>query len=479
MKKGDVVFVCDQCGSESLKWAGQCPVCGAWNSMFEMKLPDESAVSKGLRSARAGALSAPVPLSSVPSPSTDEKGGADTEAVASFDPSGRLSTGIGELDRVLGGGLVPGSLTLISGEPGIGKSTMILQAASMISKNAAVLYVSGEESAHQIRDRADRICPDISPSFTLLTNTDMDTIAGVVEDISPSFLVIDSIQTMCSHKLDSLSGSIAQVRTCCHILTDIGKSFNIPVFIVAHVNKSGDLAGPKIIEHMVDCVLNFSGDRSQDMRILQAVKNRFGNTSEIGAFEMTEKGLREIKDLSARFLEENYSADGSLRASGSVLAATYEGSRPLLLEIQALTSRATQGFPRRTSLGIDNSRLSMILAVLERRCGAKLFEQDVYLNVTGGIRPEGTSADLPAALAVFSSYCDKPCPTGLLAFGEIGLTGEIRSVRGADRIVKEAGRLGICKVMLPKNQTKKMTPPKGVSLIGVSNISEAVSGLFK
>ena len=459
-KKAKTVFVCQECGYESPKWMGQC-ICGAWNSMFEEKIRDEASEDKRRRGSGAGRGKVPKA-----SPLSDIRAGGEYR---------RIDTGIGELNRVLGGGLVPGSLTLISGEPGIGKSTIIMQAAAGIAeREGRVLYVSGEESEDQIKMRADRICGDIPENLFILTETNMENTAAVCEELGPRFVIIDSIQTMYTEELDSAPGSVSQVRACGNELMRIGKVKNIPVFIVAHVTKSGDLAGPKIVEHLVDCVLNFSGERNQEMRILRAFKNRFGTTSEIGAFEMAQNGLVEIKDLSKRFLEDMDESN-----EGSIVTAIYEGTRPLLLEVQALTARSGVGFPRRTALGIDNNRLNMIIAVLERKAGMSLMEQDVYVNIVGGIRPEGTSADLAVALALHSTYRGISVRKDVLALGEIGLTGDLRPVRSVDKIIREAGRMGFRKVILPAAQANKMKGqdgiPDGMQIVAAKNIGEAIS----
>ena len=381
-KKNKTVFVCQECGYESSKWMGQC-ICGAWNSMVEEKAIDFDTEDRRRRTSSrdgagkerfgmsAGAINSgagkPVKLRQVSSGEKD-----------------RIDTGIGELNRVLGGGLVPGSLTLISGEPGIGKSTIIIQAAAHIAYGkGTVLYVSGEESEEQIKMRADRVCGQLSDDLFILAETNIESISEVCMKLKPRFLIIDSIQTMYSSELDSAPGSVSQVRVCGNELMRIGKVYNIPVFIVAHVTKSGDLAGPRIVEHMVDCVLSFSGERSHEMRILRAQKNRFGTTSEIGAFEMAEEGLIEIENLSGTLLEEM-----EKDSEGSVVTAVYEGTRPLVLEVQALTSQTNIGFARRTSIGVENSRLNMILAVLEKKMGLSLINQDVYVNIVGGVRPD-------------------------------------------------------------------------------------------
>ena len=456
-KKQKTVFVCQECGYESSKWMGQC-VCGAWNSMVEEKLPDVSeddrrrrtaAVASSGGSARAGR---PSRLAEIRSGETD-----------------RIDTGIGELNRVLGGGLVPGSLTLISGEPGIGKSTIIIQAASYIAAHTGtVLYVSGEESEEQIKMRADRVCGRLSDQLFILAETNMENITAVCQELKPAFLIIDSIQTMYTAQLESAPGSVSQVRACGSDLMRIGKSFGIPVFIVAHVTKSGELAGPRIVEHMVDCVLSFTGERSHEMRILRAQKNRFGTTSEIGAFEMAQEGLIEIENLSGLLME-----DMDRENEGAVATAVYEGTRPLVLEVQALTSPSGVGFARRTALGIESARLNMILAVLEKKMNLRLADQDVYVNIVGGLRPEGTYTDLAAAMAVISSCLGKPLDSKTLVLGEIGLTGDLRSVQNADKIVKEAERLGFSRIILPvRNARRLRSPDHSPEIVGIRNIRE-------
>lgn len=469
MAKGKVktVFVCNECGYESPKWMGQC-ICGAWNSFFEQKVASGEAEDRRSRtrvSAGDGAGGA----------AGKKNRPARLPDIVSGERS-RLDTGIGELNRVLGGGIVKGSLILISGEPGIGKSTIILQMAANIAQSyGKVLYVSGEESEEQIKLRAERICRNGGEGgIFVLSETNMENVEQAVDEVQPSLLIIDSIQTMYTEDLDSAPGSVSQVRACGNELMRLGKVTGIPIFIVAHVTKSGDLAGPKIVEHLVDCVLSFTGERNHDLRILRAYKNRFGTTSEIGAFEMAEEGLRPIENLSMTFM------DGFSGASeGSVIAAVYEGTRPLLIEIQALTAPANIGFARRTSVGVENTRLSMILAVLERKAGVSLMNQDVYVNVVGGLRPEGTSIDLAVAMAIYSSFKGKAIPPDVLALGEIGLTGELRPIQNADKIVKEAARMGIKKVILPKRNAEKLAKESGtdLQLAGVANIVEALKVL--
>lgn len=462
-KKAKTVFVCQECGYESPKWMGQC-ICGAWNSMVEEKLSDINVDDKRRRSASQN----PSNISSRTIPSK-------LNQITSGEKN-RIDTGIGELNRVLGGGLVPGSLTLISGEPGIGKSTIIIQAAANIARNhGPVLYISGEESEEQIKIRADRVCGNISDGLYILSETNMESIDNACQQIKPAFLIIDSIQTMYSSALESAPGSVSQVRACGNDLMKIGKVYNIPVFIVAHVTKSGDLAGPRIVEHMVDCVLSFTGDRSHEMRILRAQKNRFGTTSEIGAFEMAEGGLMEIENLSGILLEEM-----EMGSEGAVATAVYEGTRPLILEVQALTSPTNIGFARRTSIGVESSRLNMILAVLEKKMGLSLSNQDVYVNIVGGIKPEGTYTDLAVAMAVYSSYRGKSAKGNTVVLGEIGLTGDLRAVQNGERIVKEAAKLGFERVVLPVKNAERLSNAnaKGVELIGIKNISE-IKNLFE
>lgn len=459
-KKAKTVWVCQECGYESPKWIGQC-ICGAWNSMVEEKVVDESAAGDVRRrtspAAGPGRAVRPTKLKDVGSASHE-----------------RIGTGIGELDRVLGGGIVPGSLTLISGEPGIGKSTLIIQAAGIISRKlGTVLYVSGEESEEQIRMRADRVCGQLPEDLYVMAETNMENVEATCEELKPKFLIVDSIQTMYTETLDSAPGSISQVRACGNMMMKLGKSDGIPIFIVAHVTKSGELAGPKTVEHMVDTVLNFSGERNQEVRILRAFKNRFGTTSEIGAFRMEQKGMEEIHDLSGSFLE-----NGGELTEGSMISAVYEGSRPVLLEIQGLTSRNNSGgFARRTSVGFDYKRLSMILAVMEKKLGMPLADSDVYVNVVGGLRPDSTSVDLGAALAVYSSYRGITPKRRIAAIGEVGLTGDLRSVQNADKIVKEAARLGYEQVILPAGNARRIRKsgiPEGCAVTGVKDLAEAV-----
>lgn len=450
--KSKTVFVCSECGNEYTAWQGQCAYCGAWNTIKEYKIDTPKT---GLSAKRhAEGIATPVRLSEV-----GAKGNS------------RIPSGIGEFDRVLGGGFVYGSLVLISGEPGIGKSTMIIQSANLIAASAGnVLYASGEESEEQIRLRADRVCAGgISDRLHIFSETCLDDIISACRELQPKFLVIDSIQTMYASDAPSAAGSIAQIRACSDMLMRLAKSSGIPVLIVAHINKSGDLAGPKTVEHMVDCVLSITGERDRDLRILRAYKNRFGTTDEIGAFRMDADGMREEKDISGSLLE-----NPDIREEGSVVSAIYEGSRPVFFEIQALVTPSNIGFPRRTSVGIDQNRLSMILAVLEKKAGLSLLSYDVYVNVVGGMKPDSPATDLAVALAIYSSYRERTSPHRLVAIGEVGLTGKLRSVRNASKIAAEAGRLGYDSIILPKKNAAAGDIGKTVDVLGADNISEAI-----
>lgn len=452
-KKGKTVFVCQECGYESTQWMGKC-ICGAWNSFVEERvLPEETEDVRRRSSSPSGNAKAK---------RLSEVGSGEYE---------RIDTGIDELNRVLGGGLVKGSLVLISGEPGIGKSTIIMQtAANIAARGKTVLYVSGEESEEQIKMRADRICRALPSSLYVVAETNMENVETVCGSVKPDFLIIDSIQTAYSSTLDSAPGSVSQVRVCGNQLMKLGKTNGIPIFIVAHVTKNGELAGPKTVEHLVDCVLNFSGERDREFRILRSYKNRFGTTSEIGAFRMEEKGLIEVKDISATFLENS-----ETQTEGSIASAIYEGSRPMMFEIQSLVSPANVGFARRTSVGIDNTRLNMILAVLEKIVGLPLINQDVYVNVVGGMRPEGTGTDIAVALAIYSSYKSVACKKRTLAVGEIGLTGDLRSVQNIEKIATEAARLGYEQIIMPKKNAEKIgSTSMGCRIIGVKNVREAL-----
>ena len=449
-KKAKSVYMCSECGNEFPSWQGQCSYCGAWNSIVEQKVkPDSESDTRRRTTSKV----APSKLKSV--------------GTGNYT---RITSGIEELDRVLGGGIVLGSMILISGEPGIGKSTLIIQSANSIAlNNGAVLYVSGEESEEQVKLRADRVCENLSDNLLIFPETNIESVLAACEQTKPKFLVIDSIQTMYSEELDNTSGSITQIRACSNILMKYAKTNNVPVFIVAHVNKSGDLAGPKTIEHMVDCVLNFVGERDRDLRILRSVKNRFGTTEEIGAFSMGSTGMTEVRDLSGTLLENS-----NIREEGSVASALYEGSRPVFFEIQALVTPANVGFARRSAIGIDNNRLNMILAVLEKKVGISLLNHDVYVNVVGGLKPDGPGADLAVALAIYSSFRERTSPRRVVALGEVGLTGNLRAVRNADRIVSEAARLGYGTIIIPKGNIKIENRSTDIQVVGAGSLDDAI-----
>ncbi len=460
-KKTKTVFMCSECGNEYPSWQGQCSYCGSWNTIVEHTISGLKEPEADSRR-RTGTEGRPVKLGTV---------GTSDYA--------RMSSGISELDRVLGGGIVLGSLILISGEPGIGKSTMIAQSANRIANSyGKVLYVSGEESEEQVKLRADRVCGELSDNLYIYPETNIENILSVCQDLKPCFLVIDSIQTMYSTEVDSVAGSITQIRACSNLLIKFAKTANVPVFIVAHVTKSGELAGPKTIEHMVDCVLSFSGERDRDLRILRSFKNRFGTTDEIGAFRMTSEGMQEVSDLSGSLIETDAPEEGS------VISAIYEGSRPVFFEIQALVSQANVGFARRTAVGINYNRLSMILAVLEKKAGINLLNYDVYVNVVGGMNTSSTATDLAVALAIYSSFTGKSSNKRIVAVGEVGLTGHLRSIPNSDKILQEAIRLGYDTVILPERNAKssggKASSGTGsnkntsIRVIGASNISDAI-----
>lgn len=430
---------------------GQC-ICGQWNTMAEEKVHDTKTTSNNLGNEEKP--SKPVPIQEVQSGIYD-----------------RMDTGINELNRVLGGGLVKGAVTLISGEPGIGKSTLILQAAASIAnKQQKVLYITGEESEEQIKIRADRV-DAISDKLLLLAETNMDYILSNIQEVKPDFLIIDSIQTIYNQNLSSAPGTVSQVRECANHIIRTAKIRSIPVFIIAHVTKTGELAGPRTLEHMVDAVLHFTGERNQELRILRSYKNRYGTTSEIGAFEMKEKGLAEFDNLSKSFLEGL-----EKESEGSIATSSFEGTRPLLLEVQALAVPANIGFARRTSIGIDNGRLNMIIAVLEKKAGVSLINHDVYINIVGGIKPEGTSTDLAVALAIYSSYKGiKVAASKVLVIGEIGLTGELRPIPHSEKMIKEALRMGFKKIIIPeKNYHKLVASLKTNKIKGVATLTKAI-----
>ena len=427
-KDSKSIFFCQECGYESAKWMGQCPACHAWNSFAEEVVSKKAA--KGSASANRSA---------------GKKPQAKALSEIALDETSRITTGIGELDRVLGGGIVQGSMILIGGDPGIGKSTLLLQVCrNLAAQEREVLYVSGEESLQQIKMRAARI-GSFTDSLKLLCETDLEEIEKTAERMHPGFLVIDSIQTMYNADVSSAPGSVSQVRESTAVLLRIAKTNNIPVCIVGHVTKDGNVAGPRVLEHMVDTVLYFEGERQQTYRILRAVKNRFGSTNEIGVFEMRQEGLEEVPNPSEFMLDGR--PEG---ASGSVVACSMEGSRPIMIEIQALVCRTNFGFPRRTANGTDFNRVNLLMAVLEKRGRMNLSQHDAYVNITGGVRMSEPAVDLGILLALASSYRDVPVGDDMVVFGEVGLSGEIRSVPMAEQRVREAQKLGFRRVILPK-----------------------------
>ncbi len=451
MAKSKSVFVCRSCNYESPKWNGRCPNCGEWNTFEEVEsLPAKSAYSK----------SAPKKTSSAQLKMLKEVDISDDAEV-------RYSTGLNELDRVLGGGLVKGSLVLLGGEPGIGKSTLLLQICDCLGKNRSVLYVSGEESARQIRLRAERLGVS-GDTLYILAESDAQTIADTVSASKPDIVIIDSIQTMSISEISSAPGSVTQVRECTNLFMRLAKSEEIPFFIVGHVNKDGAIAGPKVMEHIVDAVLYFEGDRNLSYRILRAAKNRFGSTNEIGVFEMTDSGLEQVENPSQMLLSGR-----PCGVSGCCVVCTMEGTRPILAEVQALVAKSGQSSPRRVATGFDFNRLWMILAVLEKRLGFYYGALDVYINIIGGLRITEPAADLPVAMALYSSLTDKPIGDNVIAFGELGLGGEVRTVSHLEQRIQEARRLGFSKCIVPKHSMKNLRKTEGIEIVGVSNLRQA------
>ena len=451
------VFFCQSCGHEESKWLGQCPACGEWNTFVEERI--DTGITKGTTAA-ARAVRESVRGAAVVS-LTDVK--ADDEA--------RSRTGIGELDRVLGGGIVPGSLVLVGGDPGIGKSTLLLQVCRQMAEMKKILYISGEESQTQIKLRANRM-GKFSPNLLLLCETNLEIIRGVIEKEKPELAIIDSIQTMYSEEVASAPGSVSQVRESTNVFMQLAKGMCISIFIVGHVTKEGTVAGPRVLEHMVDTVLYFEGDRHASYRILRAVKNRFGSTNEIGVFEMRQDGLAEVENPSEYMLSgkpEN--------ASGSVVACSMEGTRPILIEIQALVCRSNFGMPRRTAAGTDYNRVNLLMAVLEKRQGMALSNCDAYINIAGGIRMNEPAIDLGIVLAIASSFRNRPIDEKTIVFGEVGLSGEVRAVSMPEQRVAEAKKLGFETCILPEVSLKMIKGMEGIKLIGVKNIGDAV-GIF-
>ncbi len=457
MPKAKSVYVCRECGFESPKWNGKCPNCGSWNSLEETEIVPKTKATIGVSAKSAGN-------------DLSEKIVSLADADTSLNEV-RYKTGLGELDRVLGGGLVKGSLVLLGGEPGIGKSTLLLQICEFLGSSHTILYVSGEESIRQIKLRAQRLGV-ISENLYLLAESDAVSICETVSINKPDIVIIDSIQTMSIREINSTPGSITQVRECTNLFMRTAKNEEIPFFIVGHVNKDGAIAGPKVMEHIVDAVLYFEGDRNLSYRILRAVKNRFGSTNEIGVFEMCESGLEQVENPSAMLLSGR--PEG---VSGCCVACTMEGSRPILAEVQGLVSKTGASNPRRVSTGFDFNRVWMILAVLEKRMGFYFGTLDVYVNIIGGLRITEPAADLPVAMALYSSLTDKPIDGKVIAFGEIGLGGEIRAVSHLEQRIAEARRLKFEKCIVPKHSLKNIRLPDDIEVIGVNNLKEAFRAL--
>ena len=447
--KVKTVFVCNECGYESAKWLGKCPGCNNWNTFEEqVAVSQKSAANLNLNINPATAK----PLSQI-----------------SLSDEERFKTDIAELDRVLGGGIVKGSVVLLSGDPGIGKSTILLQICNSLQKDNRILYVSGEESAMQIKMRAGRLGVE-SDNVSIMTETDVQAVCEYITSTKPELVMIDSIQTMQIAELSSSPGSIVQVRESTNMLLRVGKSLSIPIIIVGHVNKGGEIAGPKVMEHIVDTVLYFEGERNQSYRILRGIKNRFGSTNEIGVFEMTETGLIEVENPSAMLLSGRMP-----NVSGGCITCVLEGTRPILAEVQGLVSASGFGNARRNATGFDFNRLNLLLAVLEKRLGLGFTNLDVYVNIVGGLKLDEPAADLGVALSLYSALKDIPIDENLIAFGEIGLSGELRSVSRAQSRLNEAARLGFTKCILPKACLKQITScPDTMEIIGVRSLSDAI-----
>ena len=455
--KAKTIFYCTECGNETPKWQGRCPACGAWNTMVER--PAEKAPKKAPSASRGSSLGVALNL---------PKTMAEVETTDEL----RFPTGMGELDRVLGGGAVRGSLVLVGGAPGIGKSTLMLQICDHLCRTAKVLYVSGEESERQIKLRAERLQVR-GEGLSLLSETNLENVIDAVHAVSPDVLIVDSIQTLYHGDVTAAPGSISQVKECTMALMQLAKGEGLTIFVIGHVNKEGSIAGPKVLEHMVDCVLYFEGERHMAYRILRAAKNRFGATNEIGVFEMEDGGLAEVPNPSEAML-----AGRPENAPGTCVACVMEGVRPVLAEVQALVVPSAFGNPRRMSNGFDYNRAVLLLAVLEKRGGLLLGNCDAYLNVIGGLSLDEPAADLAAILAMASSFRDRPVPADLTAIGEVGLTGELRSVSALGQRLSEVRRLGFTKCLIPKRTQGKLAVPEGLELIRVGNIREALAALL-
>ena len=459
MAKERVLFVCSTCGYESPRWMGKCPECGAWNTLEEQisTSPSEGLKErKGNNKQRPGTGAKPMRLSDIPQELVN-----------------RVSTGIAELDRVLGGGIVEGSLVLVGGDPGIGKSTLLLQVADFLARHGStVLYISGEESARQIRMRAARLDAK-SDNLLILSENAMDNAEERWTETQPAYMIVDSIQTMYRPDMASAPGSVSQVRECTSMLMRMAKTSGCTIFLVSHVTKEGAIAGPRVLEHMVDAVLYFEGDRQHDYRILRAVKNRFGSVNELGIFEMSEHGMHPVDNPSEHLLSER-----ARDVAGACVHCAIEGSRPMMVDVQALALQTAYGNPRRTTNGFDYGRLSLLLAVLEKRAGLPMYNQDVYVNIAGGLDLSEPAADLPLLASIASSMRDVPIPADWAVFGEVGLTGEIRAVSQAERRLAECARLGFTSVVLPRENVRRAKRQEGIRVFGVETLKEALTILI-
>ncbi|MBI5560154.1 MAG: DNA repair protein RadA, partial [Deltaproteobacteria bacterium] len=452
MAKVKTVYACQECGHTSLKWLGRCPDCSQWNTIVEEKRVEGR--KKGFPA--LDSLVHPAPITAV--------GGASEE---------RTDIGIGELDRVLGGGMVPGACVLVGGDPGIGKSTLLLQAMGVFAKKGhRVLYVSGEESMRQIRLRAERLAA-VDNNLFVWCEVSVEKIVEMVREMKPEVLVVDSVQTMYTDEIESSPGSVSQLREASLKLITLSKAMEIPLFLIGHVTKEGAIAGPKVLEHMVDTVLYFEGKTSYVYRILRAVKNRFGSVMEIGVFEMKDSGLCEVVNPSEVFLQEM--PEGT---SGSAVAASLEGTRTLLIEIQALVSKTFFGMPRRTVVGVDYNKVLLLVAVLERKAGIALSNHDIFVKVAGGMRTDEPAVDMAILASIVSNYLEKPVGGRTVVFGEVGLAGEVRAVNHAEQRIKEAKKLGFARCILPKDNLKGMNPAGGIEAVGVATVKEAIDALF-
>ncbi len=453
MAKRTTKYVCSECGYESAKWMGRCSSCGEWNTLVEEKIENTLPAQR-----------------KVPSVSFDP-GRVKKLSEITAEHSARMISGIEEFDRVLGGGIVKGSVVLASGEPGIGKSTLFLQIAERLSLKMGVLYISAEESSEQVKLRAERLGGALNVNF--LAETQLSEITAAIDAIKPKLVIIDSIQTIYDTEMSSAPGSVSQVRECASALSGIAKRTGVAMFIIGHVTKDGGIAGPRVLEHLVDTVLYFEGERNSTFRLLRAVKNRFGSTNEIGVFEMGDSGMREVKNPSEILL-----ANRSDNASGACVFCAVEGTRPLLLEVEALVSETAFGTPRRSSTGVDFNRTTLVTAVLEKKVGLKLYNQDIFVNISGGIKLVEPAVDLAIAASIVSSFRNKPIPKGSAFFGEIGLTGDIRHISQAEKRVREAIRMGITKVILPISDAKTIKA-ENAHIVGVKNISDALMEMFR